>query len=221
MVTTYILAGYDHNDAFKMSLDQWEKRAKEKGDVVIIRPTNDSEERINNIKPPANIIVEAHGTQEGAIEWVKGSRLPYSTLFKALPREGIQSVTINGCYGESAMGMMDNLPPGTLLQSRVGAKVTGLGGGSSGGMAAEIASYKEITPLSIMLEAIDATDPAYYKLQNQLQIDDIKKDPKRRSTELQTEYNVNNVLPHTIGIGGYPPIIVDLNKKNGGIIAAG
>ena len=223
MVTTYVLAGYDWNGAFKTPMTFWRASVQEKKDVVILypKPNQTMQQIAAQIKPPANIIVECHGGSDGSFGWGKDSAYYYADLFQALPRKGIQSVTINGCYSGSALDNLQGLPDGTILQSRTGAKVAGWGG-ANWRFAKEVASYKEITPLSIMLEALDATDPAIWKkeeAENNAWIKAHPQEAKKEHLEIEN-INPNDVLPHTIGIGGHPPILLDLNQQMVALSAA-
>ncbi len=219
MTKTYIIAGYDHNDATKYSMEAWERRAKERGDVVILRPQIGQriEDTAKQIKPPANIIIESHGSEDGTFTWHKeGLGVKYSDLFKALPREGIVSVTINGCYGESGLLQPYNqLPNGTILQASNGSKVPGFGNNLER-IAKEVAARGEITPLTILLEALDNTPPDVIQKKIQRHNKWMKDNPEealKNGAAIEKEINPNDVLPHTIGIGGNPPIKLDLNQK--------
>ena len=212
---TYILAGYDHNGAFQSTIEQWQKRAEQKGDVEILypKPNETMEQLAARIKSPANIIVEAHGSKDGHFAWdqtqgEKAHNHYYGELFQFLPA-GIESITVDGCYGESAVRMRAAVPPGTILQSRIGSKTTGLGSNISGQYVHEISQHNEITPLSIMLEALDATSPDIYETNNNLR----KARGDEKINVSVKNFDPNDVLPHTIGIGGRPPIVLDLNQK--------
>ena len=206
MTKLYVLAGYDEAGSFNERISYWKKRAHDVGDVEIIYPSGPTESMAHlasRIKPPANILLECHGGGDGNFTWGKEQYSPfYHELFKELPRQGIVSVTVEGCCGESAMFMMQGLPKGTLLQARVSAKISGVGGSVGGEIAKEITSYKEITPLSIILEELDGTVPSHY-------------------IDWGYTNNPNNVLPHTIGIGGHPPLTLDLNQKVAELAARG
>jgi hypothetical protein len=197
MTKLYVLAGYDETGSFDERISYWKKRAHDKGDVEIIYPSGPNESMAHlasRIKPPANILLECHGGGDGNFTWGDNQFPFYYELFNELPRQGIISVTVEGCCGESAISMMQGLPDGTLLQARVSSKISGAGGSVGGEIAKEITSYEEITPLSIILEELDGTVPSHY-------------------IDWGYTANPNNVLPHTIGIGGHPPITLDLNQK--------
>jgi hypothetical protein len=209
-VMTYVLAGYDGNAGFKHEIASFQKRADEKGDVVILRPQPGKTlaETVNQIQSPANILVMAHGSENGSFRWGKEESISYRELFSHLPENGIQSITIGGCYGESGVSMLEGAPKGTIVQAIVGAKVVGWGGEDKR-FSKELVASKEITPLTIMLKALDNTDPLAFSKRS-------KEFNERAENQLSHNVfntNPNDVLPHTIGIGGFPPVKLDLNEK--------
>ena len=215
-ITTYVLAGHDHNGAFKGVMAAFEKRTREVGDVKILTPKQGEslQAMASQIKPPANIILEAHGGDDGSFEWNKGQLHSYSQLFAALPRAGIQSITINGCYGGSAQTMLAEVPSGAILQSSVSAHVTGFDNAGVQ-MAKEITARKTITPLGIMLEALDNNIPEHYEVYRNAINNYARANPeeaKKKGIAIE-HIDANEMLPHTIGIGGKPPIKLDLNVE--------
>lgn len=213
MVKTYVLVGYDHNDAFDESVQQWTKRAKEKGDVELLyaQPGESMAHLASRIKEkPAHLIWAAHGDSDGSFQWNKEKSYGYDELFCKLPRTGIDLVMIGGCYGELALLGMNGLPDGTILQARNGRKVLGWGG-SRDRMSKEISSHPEITSLSIMLEALDNVDPYLYQKWHE---DKVKRDPQAAYKKgMPATLDPNDVLPQLIGIGGTPPITLDLDEQ--------
>lgn len=163
MTKTYVIAGHDHNNAFKGDVEAWEKRAKEKDDVVLIypQPGQSMKDVANQIKPPANVVLLAHGGRDGMFRWHQNHSVEYAVLFLELKNrhlQGIESITIGSCYGELAVAqrMLDSAPNGTLVQAQNGSKVVGWGDFGQG--AREITN-REITPLSLLLESLDCVDP--------------------------------------------------------------
>lgn len=199
MAKTYILVGHDRNGAFADDVAAFEQRGRDRGDVEIIyaKPGQSMADVARDITPPANVMLLAHGDEHGRFEWTKGSRVGYKKLFEQLP-QGVESVTIGSCYGGKSLAkeMLEHAKPGTIIQSQVGAKVVGWGDG--GKSAKEITSYPEITQLTLLLESLDAVDPKKFS---------------EWSKRDGFNSNPNDVLPHTVGIGGRPPKEMDLNVE--------
>lgn len=150
---TYILVGDDWNGAFESFVTQIAKNPN----VSIIRPTPGQTVsdaiRAANIEVPANIIIACHGGEDGTFVWNKddpkdsgiiktGSGagdwqadptynqkyLPrYGDAFAALPRSGIDLISVTGCYGGTAIQSAD-VPSGAVVYSMVGSSTVGVSG---------------------------------------------------------------------------------------------
>jgi len=188
-IKTYVLIG----DNIEMVYAQYSIR----GDVTIIRakPKQSIEDAVKGIETPANILLAAHGGQDGTFGWNKNERLPYARLFAALPREGIASVTLSSCYGGTAISdsFLEVAPAGMLVQSMVGARNL-----NSGNLAFDFISEtkNETNPVTLFLKTLDNFDPKEYK--NYIEYWDKKRGGRSDS-------NPENALPHIIGMGGKPP----------------
>ena len=232
MSTTYIIAGYDGTGGFNEPMKVWDQRefdsrmhpAPGKDDVVVMRPRPGEtfEQTLSHIKGPANIVIESHGSNNGYMQWGNGDFHTYGELFAALPRTGIQSITVSGCYGEAAQSMLDQAPHGAIVQSVGGSKTT-MDGRISGLVATDAAAEKNLNPLTIMLSALDHNDPKRYQEETESQNRWVRDNPEEaKAQEIGYEdANPNNVLPHTIGIGGKPPTNIDLNVEMARISAQG
>ena len=217
-MTTYILAGYDHNGSFASEMKLWRARAKKDKDIVIIEAQagQTMEQVASKIRPPANVLLLAHGGEYGGFDWDNGTSYLYRDLFEQLPK-GVASVTVSSCYGGSALGMADSLPAGTLLQSIVSAKVQSWGGRISKRRTIETIAAGPITPLNLMLEALDSTDPAFYQQTAEATNHWIRTHPDKAEKQNQTMSNARaeDVLPAQIAIGGGAgaPLMLGLDQQ--------
>lgn len=198
----YVLVGHDQNDAFKGMVEALKRRATAKGDVELIYadPNKTLSQSLSGLKPPANVIIAAHGNIDGTFIWNNGQSLTYNTAFAALPRQGIASVTISGCFGETAQLLTKDLPAGTILQSLVGSRVPNWDRAISQ-YGNEFIEHENITQTTLLLEALDNTDP---RVSTQL-ARKLGKGPPFKP------YKADEVLPHTISIGGARPMELDLD----------
>lgn len=211
----YVLVGHDHNNAFEGMVKALEERGKIKGDVVILRakPDQTISDLTKTIKGPANVMVAAHGEKDATFEWNNGQKLPYANLFHALPRTGVSSVIIAGCYGESAKiaEAGRELPVGAVLQSVVGSKVPGWSTALTQ-YGTELGQLPELNRSALLIEALDNTDPqASVKLAKAYDAAQRMKNPLYKFGQGIADYKASDVLPHTISIGGKPPIALDLD----------
>jgi hypothetical protein len=212
---TYVLVGHDNNNAFGGLVSAFARRANLKGDVVLLQADaypNTSyptiEEAVKAIEPPARIVVAAHGSPDSSFEWASGQRVGYDALFKALPREGVELVTVAGCHGSSAEQAAANLPAGTVLQSLVSEAVPGWSGALTR-FADEVVSQRgPLTTLSFLLKGLDNTDPRD-------SVDSAINDREdAKANKRQTfDYKKDDVLPYSFSIGGNPPAHVDLDQE--------
>ena len=125
---TYILLG----DGFDNILHNGELEAAQRSGAVIIKAGNykSLEDAVSAINTPANVILAAHEANNGTFRW-RGDQIPppYSELFSALPKKGVDSVTLESCYGGTGQSerFLKVAPAGTVIQSMVGPTVTGTG----------------------------------------------------------------------------------------------
>lgn len=178
-----------------------------RGDVTIIRanPNQSIEEAIKDIKTPANIILVAHGGQNGTFTWNNGQIISYDRLLGALPREGVTSLTLNSCYGgtANAESFLKEAPPGMLVQSMVGAQTLGVSVHSEA-FARE--TVNETNPVSLFIKTLDNFDPKLFH-------EFVRR--HNQATGQNNDSNPENALPHIIGMGGNPPkkIYLDLEAE--------
>lgn len=200
MAKTYVLAGHDHNGAFTDGLAQLEGRS----DVVIIRPIPGESiadtMRKQGIAAGDNLVVASHGTQ-GGIEWNQGEIARYDTAFGALP-EGINTIAVTSCFGGSAQASLASVPKGTVLQSLVGTETVNV---SSAITQFSREAKAGLSPTDMFLEALDNVDP------NQVAAVATRENSASNNQPLVAD--PNKVLPHVIGIGGNPPISINLNDR--------
>ena len=210
----YVLVGHDYNNAFKGMVDALRRRAETKGDVELIYPDPKKTlaQSLSGLKPPANILIAAHGGTDATFTWNNGQNLPYSIAFAALPRKGISSVTISGCYGETSQQMAEDLPSGTVLQSLVGSRVPGWAGPLAQ-FGQELVARPNLTQTTLLLEALDNTDPNV-SMQYAKQYESSKDNPFHKlGVRLFNPYKPSEVLPHTISIGGEKHSTLELDVE--------
>jgi hypothetical protein len=191
----YVLIGHD--------MDYTDKAYSARGDVNIIRAREGQslEDAVKTITPPANILLMAHGELDGTFLWNRNQMLPYAELFAALPREGMDSFTLISCYGGTAIAdaFLKVAPPGMLVQSMVGPY------NLSSALAVEDFIHEtkgEINPVQLLLKSLDNFHPRDYQITTEY-----------FNKKLGTSYDSNpeNALPHTIGLGGNPPMQIHLD----------
>lgn len=140
MTKNYILEGIDREGAFPDTITPDQAGEFRDPNVVLIKPRrNESIEqtlRRYNIEPGSNIILSAHGTEDGQFAWRGNDDLVnYGRLFSNLP-EG-SSIIIQSCYGSTASSYIDALPRNAMLASldsanqttsgyRIGSFISGL-----------------------------------------------------------------------------------------------
>ncbi len=128
---------------------------------------------------------------------------------KSLPREGINAVFVGGCYGETAQDCLKDVPPGAYLNALNGRKVVGW---SDDELEFAKASNGKTSPADLLLAALATTDP----------MENAKKAQNKNLTNnAKLDTDPNDVLPHTIGVGGHPPIKLDLNLEMKDIASKG
>ncbi|GEM_PF-3554134 len=162
-----------------------------------------------NITTPANIILIAHGNPNGSFMWNYGEYKTYAQLFDSLPDNGISSITIGTCYGGSANApeILQHAPVGAIVQSFVGAENVGL----ETSTAQFLRESKGLTnPSDLLIEALDNFDYQEYK----------KIEAASASLTFNEDRNADKALPHILGIGGNPPILLDMNEEVGKLAIA-
>lgn len=208
-IRTYVLVGADNKgEAF---LKESAKELSNKWGIVVLEqsPDEEIEDTIRKIKPPANVILLAHGNEDGSFQWHHDHQLNYSDrfsyadIFSALPRQGILSFTLNSCYGGSANAkrFLKAAPAGMMVQSFVGAHNMG-----DGRMTTDF--IIEGTSLSnktdMLLKAFDNFDPREYITYTEMW---------NRKLSNTNDSNPENALPHIVGIGGNPPRVINLDNE--------
>jgi hypothetical protein len=207
-IKTYVLVGDENNGQFDENGDGVNEECyaiyKNRSDCIIIRPQRGQslEDAIKTIQPPANIILQAHGGPEGTFTWSQEESLPYSRLMRALPRNGILSLTLGSCYGGTAQAtdILKDAPPGMLVQSMIGPR-TG-DGNTVTKFAEETVGLKN--PIDLFLEALDNFNPVEYKKY----IEYWNREKNRNS-----DPNPEQAMPHIIGLGNSDGI--DLQREIG------
>lgn len=196
-IVTYVLVGADHDDALTDTVKGYANNKN----VVVLRASDypNLEDAINQIKGPANLIVACHGqgyeNDDGSVEatgsftWETAGEIgpKYSELFSKLEKKGIGTVTVLSCYGGSALEMLKDVPAGTIVQSLTSSMA------ENNALFSE--NFQEETrdvtdPTALILEALDNVDPKFYEAAN--------------------IGPASEVLPTMIGIGGHPPIEINL-----------
>lgn len=202
-IRTYVLVGAD-NPGSAMQKKQ-AQAFRDRGDVTVLeqQPGQTLEQALKKIQPPANLILIAHGKEDGTFVWRANESLPYAQLFSNLPRQGMPSFTLDSCYGGSAnaVAFLKAAPPGMLVQSLVGPHNVG-NGDQTNDFIRETRHLSNRTDL--LLKAFDNFDPAEYKRF-------IKYLNKKE--EAKDDSNPEHALPHIVGIGGNPPRRIDLSDE--------
>jgi hypothetical protein len=190
---TYVLEGFDHNSAFKDANGIYAQDPN----VVVIQshPGQSIKEAVGQIKGPANIILDCHGNEDGTFRWDKdGKAVTYAELFAALPREGIESVTLGSCYGESAEKekILKAAPLGTIVQSMIGAHSIGDNNFITQ-FAENITAHKTTNSTALFLESLAVFKPEEYKA-----------GLEAYNADNKTTFDANpeHSLPHMLGVGG-------------------
>lgn len=203
---TYVLIGHDNES---MGLDEYQKRP----DVIILRarPGESIQQVAKRIHGPANVILQAHGLEtgifasHGMFTWNQGETIPYSTLFSALPKVGIISITIASCYGGTGQTeqMLRSAPPGVLVIPLTGPKTLNTAALSLQ-FAKEIRKFSK--PIDLYLEGLDNFDSQTFKgFQTHMN--------QQSGTQHVTDPEA--ALPHIIGVGGNPPVRINLMDAMG------
>ena len=205
-MTTYVLVGHDHSGTFEGDIQAWEERSKKDGDVAMIyaKPDQDLQSAMKDIKESGNVVLVAHGATDGKFQWNKDEWISYSQMYSALPRHGIEMISIGACFGGTAVteNMLSYAPPGALVHAMVNSAV--LRKGDSGQSTKEIIANKAISPFIILLENIDAVEPVM-----------LAEAIKKRNVKFneKTETDPEKMLPNVVGIGGNPSRLVNLSDE--------
>jgi hypothetical protein len=204
---TYVLAGFDHNNALTDTVEAYKKNKN----VVVLSASDypSIDDAVKQIKPPANIVIACHGGKDGTFDWSKDEEISpyYSDVFKTLTTNStsdVGTITVLSCYGETALDMLQDVPAGTVLQSLIGMNAPNL---STFIEPFQTETVKSTDPTSLILEALDNIDPAYRD----------KLSKFKNGGEEIIPLPRGDLLPQIIGIGGKPPIEIDLDKQSGGL----
>ena len=161
-IRTYVLVGAD--DPGNTMQKEQAQAFRDRGDVTVLeqQPGKTLEQTLKQIQPPANLILIAHGGEDGVFGWRANESLPYAQLFSKLPRQGILSFTLDSCYGGSAnaKAFLKVAPPGMVVQSLVGPHNWG-SGNHTFDFISETVRLSNRTDL--LLKAYDNFNPEEYK----------------------------------------------------------
>ena len=193
---TYVLVGAGREG----ELPYWQAR----GDCIIIQPKpgESIKDVARSIQGPANIILNCDGGEGGIFAWHDHEKKHprYADFFRALPREGIVSITLATCYGGTAQTstILAAAPPGCLVQSTVGKYSL-----SNENFVDEFATESKglHKPVDLFLKVIDNFDPLEYKAYVE----------RWNKKGWPGNPNPDHALPHILGIGGEPPLMIDLD----------
>lgn len=206
-IRTYVLVGADNPG--ETTQKEQAQAFRDRGDVTVLeqQPGKTLEQTLKQIQPPANLILLAHGEEDGTFGWRANELLPYTRLFSQLPRQGILSFTLDSCYGGSANAeaFLKAAPPGMLVQSLVGPHNLGRGNHTFD-FISETVRLSNRTDL--LLKAYDNFDPAEYKHDGEYW-NRVKWSP----LGIHNDSNPEHALPHIVGIGGNPPRRIDLSEE--------
>ena len=197
-ITTYVLIGHDNKfeDAVYSASPN----------LVILRPEKykTMADVAKDIHPPANIVLQAHGTLDGSFIWGEDQEISYVDFLNTLPRSGILSVTLGSCYAGSVQTkqILEAAPPGSIIQSMTGMATVALSA-STIKFAAE--SGQLTRPIDFYLEALDNFNPKYFKEFNEYS--------NKLNPEDQDISDPNEALPYIMGLGGTPPLMINLNDE--------
>ena len=210
--TTYVLAGDDPTDAFKTTVEHY----KQQKNVVVLTASDfpSLDDAIKHIKPPANIVIACHGqvnendVPTGTIRWNKGEhRGPYyDELFEkitaAAPKD-VGAISVLSCNGEIAFEDLSSIPHGTVLQVIAGAKASS---NTYFNNAFQEETSKTNDPATLAIEMLDNVDPVNYQ-----KLLAIRQELGTKTPELDKP---ENLLPLIIGIGGNPPVVINLDETS-------
>jgi len=191
VLPTYVLVGADFR---RIVSPEAEKAATRRG-VHFLHVDNypDIRDAIAQIRTPANIIGAFHGNKNGKFKWGnRWGRISYKDFFAELPRTGIQSITLESCYGgeANASRFLIYAPKGTVIQSVVGPDNIGL--------ASTLMNFtNRLDGLSqqagLLVSALAAFNP--WRYEHETTKIDLRKHKHFNTNPLQA-------LPHIIGVGG-------------------
>lgn len=191
-VTTYALIGN--------RMDPENNNLILRGDCEFIcaDPALSLKEQFETLKMPANLILAAHGGDDGTFEWADDEHSPtYRAFFEALPQKGIYSILINGCFGGTVMDAAPYAPPGAIIHTAASASNIGL------------ISYQWLrvegdttSAIDTYIENLDNFHPDYTKAMKHLN----RSDKRRDNTD------ADKALPHVIAIGGEKGRVIDLDQ---------
>ncbi len=215
IVSSYVFIGYDQEDEARLIKKNPALEAFGNYVDATVAPVTHYTQRVS-ANTPANIILLAHGGNTLAFSrnteanrkflW-RNDRdgIPIEEFFKALPRSGINSIVVNSC-DIAAAALSDtalaSAPPGSIVMT-----LTKTG---SNTIAAHSASFiREVTvgasPIDLMLKVYDNFDPqTYYKTIRYL----------RQRDQTRENANPSDALPEEFGIGGKPPLRVNLSDES-------
>ena len=201
-VTTYVLAGFDHNGAFKDTMDFF----ADKPNVVIVHP-KPNEPIVQtlvraHITPPANIVIACHGGADGTVDWNKydpkhpndpTASPSYEDIYAALPRQGIGHIAILSCYGGTGI-TLKSLPSGAIVHSEISRKT-------------EATSDQDLTFTAVYTEAVIPQIITSLGSLNPYTVHFITRSERKDDAKKVTR---KDMLPLDIGIGGKAPQNISL-----------
>ena len=215
---TCVLAGHDHNGAFK---DEIKEIAKENSATIISARDWSINEAIGHIPKgiPVHIYLACHGSEDGTFRWSdsdsKGPQvISYKEFSSKLRAAGIDAriVTVGSCFGGSSVAAIKDLPAGTILHSAVSAKSYS---NSDIGFKYAERIHGLNTPVDLAIASLLAVTPEEVAKNNKMCNE---KDGVRGTTEDPKE-----ILPDSIVIGGgkeHLPQIIYLPNKSKALISA-
>lgn len=196
-IKTYILAGYDGGTAFEDIPHTYKNGPTTQ--IITHKPGVSIRDALKEIKPPANIVIAAHGSEDGRVEWNAGELVTYSDIFKALPHMGVGTIVTMSCFGGKAEEMLKDAPHGAVVLSFTSDKTA-----SAVQFANDFATETRgmTKPADLFLKILDNIDPN----EAHRVIEDFN-----RKMGYHLDSNPHDVLPHFVGIGGIRPDAIDLN----------
>lgn len=196
-IKTYVLIGHDmqHTDV----------AYTQRGDAIILRAEQGKtfEDAVAQIKPPANVMLMAHGTENGTFKWHEKEMVSYYRLLQNLPRSGITTVMLNSCYG-GLIQTPENLqaaPAGTMVQTMVSPTNVGVNSQSWDFIDETKGVHDSV---GLYVKALDNFIPKTYTVA----VPEFSKKSK-----IKFDLDPVKALPRVLGVGGEPHIIIDMDEQ--------
>jgi hypothetical protein len=202
-IKTYVLAGHDDNEAYKIELSELMTRKGRDVEIIRAQPGETLQQAMRKIHPPANVLLAAHGGANGSFTWNEDETCYYSSLFKALPREGIDAVFVTGCYSETSVNDIRHVPAGTVVVPFVGAKSPTYN--YTGIMWARETRNELLEPETAILEMYDNLPASKFAEWNR------ESNAERMWGNRTT--NPLDIIPTLVGIGGRSSQIINLKDE--------